>query len=147
MSDNDTTSGGSIDDLSIGDIDKELAAIDEKLNTIPADDFSERVDLHERHLELRTRAAELNADADRQRSTGDIEIEIQSLRQRIAAVQGVMIDTAVQDSEGNVPGPDQKDRSSSTMNREIADARGVPAMENQLRKLEGILADRDVNTD
>jgi len=147
MSDYDTSSSKSIDELSIGEIDKELAEIDEKLNTIPADDFSERVDLHERHLELRTRAAALNADADRQRSTGDIEIEIQSLRQRIAVVQGVMIETAVQDSEGNVAGPDQQDRSSSAMNREIADARGVPAMENRLRKLTRILADRGVNAD
>jgi len=142
MSDNDTSSNRSMNEMSIGEIDEELAAIDEKLNTMPADDFSARVDLHERHLELRTRAAELNADADRQRSTGDIEVEIQSLRQRIAAVQDVMIETAVQGSEGNVPGPDQQNRSSSAMNQEIADARGVPALENRLRKLEGILADR-----
>lgn len=142
MSEYGTSSSKSIDELSIDEINKELVEIDEKLSTIPADRFSERVDLHERHLELRTRAAEVNADADRQRSTGDIEIEIQSLRQRIAAVQGVMIEAAVQSSEGNVPGPDQQHRSSSAMNREIADARGVPAMENRLEKLTGILADR-----
>ena len=53
MSDNDTASGGSIDDLSIGEIDKELVAIDEKLDTLPADDFEDRVDLHQRHQALK----------------------------------------------------------------------------------------------
>ncbi|MEA3501353.1 MAG: hypothetical protein U9R47_01150 [Actinomycetota bacterium] len=69
MSDTETGSTGSIDDLSIGEIDKELAEIDEKLHTMPEEDFEARVDLRTRHNALKTRAAHLGADADEQRST------------------------------------------------------------------------------
>lgn len=147
MSDNDTPSSGSIDDLSIGEIDKELAAIDEKLDTLPSDDFVDRVDLHQRHLALKARAAQLNADADEQRSTADLQTEVTSLKQRIAAIQGDMIDTAEQDSEGNIPGPHPGESDPSVMNQEIADGHGAPALVNRLKKLQGILASRGVDTD
>jgi hypothetical protein len=88
MSDNDTGDHRSISDLSIGEIDRELVAIDEKLDTVPADDFGARVDLRTRREALRARAAQLNTDADEQRSSADIEIEIRSLEQRIAVISG-----------------------------------------------------------
>ena len=147
MSDNDTGSGGPIDDLSIGEVDKELAAIDEKLDTMPADDFEGRVDLRQRHHALRARAAQLHADADEQRSTADIQIEVQSLRQRIAVIQDEMIDSAEQGGEGNIPGPDQQDRSPGAMNRDIGDAQGAPEMVRRLDKLERILRERGVDDD
>jgi len=147
MSDNDTTSGGSIDDMSIGEIDKQLAAIDEKLDTLPADDFEDRVDLHQRHQDLKARAAQLNTDADAQRSTADLEAEVKSLKQRIAAIQGDTIDTAEQDGEGNIPGPNPAQSDPAVMNKEIEDGHGEPALVSRLNKLEGILASRGVNTD
>ena len=147
MSDNDTASSGSIDDLSIGEIDKELAAIDEKLDTLPSDDFVDRVDLHQRHLALKARAAQLNTDADDQRTTADLQTEVTSLKQRIAAIQGDMIDTAEQDSEGNIPGPHPSESDPGVMNQEIADGHGAPALVNRLNKLQGILASRGVDTD
>ncbi len=147
MSDNDTSSDGPINDLSIGDIDRELAAIDEKLDTMPADDFEGRVELRQRHQALRARAAQLSTDADEQRSSADLQTEVKSLRQRIAAIQGGMIDTAEQDAEGNIPGPDPSRTDPGAMNREIADGHGAPAMVSRLNKLEGILASRGVDVD
>lgn len=147
MSDNDTSTGGPIDALSIGEIDRELAAIDEKLDTMPADDFEGRVELRQRHQALRARAAQLGTDADERRSTADLQTEIQSLRQRIAAIQGGMIDTAEQVGEGNIPGPDPSRTDPAAMNREIADGHGAPAMVSRLNKLEGILASRGVDAD
>ena len=147
MSDNETASGESIDDLSIGEIDKELAAIDEKLDTLPSDDFVDRVDLHQRHQALKARAAQLNTDADEQRSTADLQTEITSLKQRIAAIQGDMTDTSEQDSEGNIPGPHPSESDPSVMNQEIADGHGAPALVSRLNKLEGILASRGVDAD
>lgn len=147
MSDNDTASGGSIDDLSIGEIDKELVAIDEKLDTLPADDFEDRVDLHQRHQALKARAAQLNTDADEQRSTADLKAEVTSLRQRIAAIQGDMVDTAVQTSEGNITGPHPGESDPRVMNQEIADGEGAPALVSRLNKLERVLASRGIAAD
>lgn len=147
MSDNDTGNSVSIDDLTIDEIDKELVEIDEKLSTLPADDFATRVDLRTRHEALQARAAHLNADADEQRSTEDIEIEIQSLEQRIAVIQGEMIDSAEQGGEGNIPGPDQKHRGPGALNREIGDAQGTPAMVRRMEKLKDILSSRGVDVD
>lgn len=145
MSDNDTGDNRSISDLSIGEIDRELVAIDEKLDTVPADDFGVRVDLRTRREALRARAAQLNTDADEQRSSADIEIEIRSLEQRIAVISGEMIDSGEQGGEGNIPGPDQQHRSPSAMNREIGDAQGEPAMVRRRDDLKAILRSRDVD--
>jgi hypothetical protein len=142
MSDNETSSAGSIDDLTIEEIDRELVEIDEKLDTLPADDFGARVDLRTRHEALQARAAHLSAGADEQRSTEEIQIEVGSLKQRIAVIQGEMIDSAEQGGEGNVPGPDQTHRSPGAMNREIGDAQGAAALVRRLDKLEGILRER-----
>ena len=133
--------------MSIGEIDKQLAAIDEKLDTLPADDFENRVDLHQRHQDLKARAAQLNSDADEQRSTADLQTEVTSLKQRIAAIQGDMVETAEQDSEGNIPGPHPGESDPGVMNQEIADGHGAPALVSRLSKLEGILASRGVDTD
>jgi hypothetical protein len=147
MGDNDTGDNRSISDLSIGEIDRELVAIDEKLDTVPADDFGARVDLRTRREALRARAAQLSTDADEQRSSADIEIEIRSLEQRIAVISGEMIDSEEQGGEGNIPGPDQQHRSPSAMNREIGDAQGEPAMVRRLDDLKAILRSRDVDVD
>jgi hypothetical protein len=142
MRDNETGSAGSIDDLTIQEIDRELVEINEKLETLPADDFGARVDLRTRHEALQARAAHLSAGADEERSTENIQIEVGSLKQRIAVIQGEMIDAAEQGGEGNVPGPDQKHRNAGAMNRDIGDAQGAAALVRRLDKLEEILRKR-----
>jgi hypothetical protein len=144
MSDIDTGSNKPISDLSIGEIVRELADIDEKLETLPADDFATRVDLRQRHLDLKARAAQLNADADEQRSTEDLMTEIQSLNQRITEIQGEFVDTSEQDGEGNISGPYQAQRGPSEMNQEIADAHGAPEMVARRDKLEWIVRGRGI---
>lgn len=142
MSDNDNSTDASIDDLTSGEIAKELAAIDEKLDTLPADDFSERVTLHQRHEDLRARAAELAADADPHRSTQDLQVEIQSLQQRLGRIQDEFIDVSEQSGEGNIPGPDSVNRSAAALNRDIAGAQDAPQIVARIEKLQGIIQSR-----
>ena len=147
MSDNDTTSNGPIDDLTSGEIAKELAAIDEKLETLPADDFAARVTLHQRHEDLRARAAHLAQDADAQRSTADLQIEIQSLQHRLGRIQDEFINVPEQSGEGNIPGPDLADRGAADLNREIANAQYAPQLISRIDKLQEILRSRGVDSD
>jgi DNA repair exonuclease SbcCD ATPase subunit len=146
MSDNDTTNDGSIDNLTSGEIAKELAAIDEKLDTLPADDFSERVTLHQRHEDLRARAAQLAEDADDQRSTQDLQVEVQSLQQRLGRIQDELIDVPEQTGEGNIPGPDSVHRSAAGLNRDMADAQDAPQMVARINKLQRIISSRDAES-
>jgi len=146
MSDNDTTNDGSIDNLTSGDIAKELAAIDEKLDTLPADDFSERVTLHQRHEDLRARAAQLAASADDQRSTQDLQVEIQSLQQRLGKIQDDFIDVSEQSGEGNIPGPGSVGRSAAGLNRDMATAQDAPQMVARIDKLQRIIASRNTKS-
>lgn len=146
MSDTDTTDG-SIEDLSSGDIAKELAAIDEKLETLPADAFAERVTLHQRHEDLRARAAQLAEDADAQRSSADLQVEVQSLQQRLGRIQDEFIDVSEQSGEGNIPGPDSVHRSAAALNTEIADAQHAPQLVARIEKLQEILRGRGVDSD
>lgn len=146
MSDNNTTDG-SIEDLTSGEIAKELAAIDEKLDTLPADDFSERVTLHQRHEDLRARAAQLAEEADDQRSTKDLQIEVQSLQQRLGRIQGEFIDVSEQSGEGNIPGPDSVDRSAAGLNRDMANAQGAPQLVARIEKLQRIIQSRSTGSD
>jgi len=145
MSDN-TTSDGSIENLTSGEIAKELAAIDEKLDTLPADAFSERVTLHQRHEDLRARAAHLAEEADDQRSTQDLHIEVQSLQQRLGVIQDEFIDVSEQSGEGNIPGPDSVDRGAAGLNRDVAEAQGAPQLVARIDKLQRIIASRDTGS-
>jgi len=145
MSDNNTTEG-SIEGLSSGEIAKELAAIDEKLDTLPADDFSARVTLHQRHEDLRARAAQLAEDADYQRSTQDLQLEVQSLQQRLGRIQDEFIDVSEQSGEGNIPGPDSVHRSAAGLNRDMADAQDAPQMVARISKLQRIISSRDTES-
>ena len=145
MSDN-TTSDGSIENLTSGEIAKELAAIDEKLDTLPADAFSERVTLHQRHEDLRARAAHLAEEADDQRSTQDLQIEVQSLQQRLGVIQDEFIDVSEQSGEGNIPGPDSVDRGAAGLNRDVAQAQGAPQLVARIDKLQRIIASRDTGS-
>ena len=147
MTDNDTTKNGSIDNLTSGEIAKELAAIDEKLDTLPADDFAARVTLHQRHEDLRARAAHLAAEADDQRSTEDLQVEVKSLQQRLGRIQNEFIDVSEQSGEGNIPGPDSVHRGAAGLNTEIADAQNAPQLVARIGKLQGILRSRGVDSD
>jgi hypothetical protein len=142
MSDNDNSNDGSIENLTPGDIAKELAAIDEKLDTLPADDFAERVTLHQRHEDLRARAAQLAEEADDQRPTQDIQAEVQSLQQRLRRIQGEFIDVPEQSGEGNIPGPDSVDRSAASLNRDMANAQDAPKIVARIEKLQRIIQSR-----
>jgi hypothetical protein len=142
MSTTDTADDGSIQNLTAGEIAKELAAIDEKLDTLPADDFSQRVTLHQRHEDLRARAAQLAAEADYGRSTQDLQLEIQSLQQRLHKIQGEFIDVAEQSGEGNIPGPDSVDASAAGLNRDMAQAQDAPQVVARIEKLQGIIDSR-----
>lgn len=147
MSDNDTTNGGSIENLTSGEIARELSSIDEKLDTLPADDFSERVTLHQRHEDLRARAAQLAADADYQRSTQDLQVEIQSLQQRVGRIQDEFIDVSEQSGEGNIPGPGSVDRSAAGLNRDMANAQDAPQIVARINKLQRIIASRSTDSE
>jgi len=142
MSDSTIDHGTSIDALSIEEIDRELVDINEKLETLPADEFASRVALHQRHLELKARAAELNADAGEQRTTEDLEAEVRSLDERISAIQHEFIDTPEQDGDGNITGPYERKRGPSKMNQEISEAAGATELIARREKLQKILSDR-----
>jgi hypothetical protein len=146
MRDNNNTSDGSIEDLTSGEIAKELAEIDEKLDTLPSDDFSERVTLHQRHEDLRARAAHLADDADAQRSTKDLQIEVQSLQQRLGVIQDEFINVPEQSGEGNIPGPDSVDRGAAGLNRDVAEAQGAPQIVARIDKLQRVIASRDADS-
>ena len=146
MNDIDATDG-SIEDLSSGDIAKELAAIDEKLDTLPKDAFAERVTLHQRHEDLRARAAHLAEDADARRSTEDLQVEVRSLQQRLGRIQDEFVDVSEQSGEGNIPGPDSAHRGAAGLNTEIADAQHAPQLVARIEKLQGIIRGRGVDSD
>jgi len=146
MSDTDT-GGSPIDALSIGEIDRELVEIDERLDTLPADDFEARVTLRQRRLDLKARAAHLSAGADEQRTTEDLMTEIRSLNQRIGAIQDAFVESADQDGESSISGSYHGQQGPSAMNREIADAQGARELVARRDKLEAIVRGRDAGAD
>jgi len=134
----------------MSDIDailRELAEIDEKLETLPADAFNERITLHDRQTELRAEVARLSAEIPADRPTADIEAELASLENRLAEIKGERIDVVEQSGGGDAAGAGAEGLGATGINWQIEQAEGAPAIRDRIKVLKDALRNRGVDPD
>ena len=120
-------------------ITKELAAVDDAICRLPDDAFAERYELLKQRDALREEAADLPHDWDAQRTTEELERELEVLQLHLDAIDDEQIDLVSDDGGGDV------DSSTFGLNQKIAAANDAAAIRERIVRLKGILADRRVD--
>ena len=127
----------------MSDLDRifsELSEISVRLMDLPEDAYDERAELEARREALHAEAAELRASIGDQRPTSEIETELHSLRERWHQIKSSQIDVVSQQGGSGL----ESSQSSGTfdINRQIAEGQGADELQDRIRHLEKVLADR-----
>jgi uncharacterized protein involved in exopolysaccharide biosynthesis len=125
---------------------KELAEIPKRLAALPDDAYPERIELQDRHNELRAEAAQLQAVATTEGSTTELTARLANLRQQRDAIEKTQIDEVAQ-AKGDFGGflESHKREEVSRLNRQIGESRGLPDLEAQIARMKRELVDRGVD--
>jgi hypothetical protein len=123
-------------------VNRELAEVVDALNNTPSDDFAARHALRTRQDELRELAAGFRVDADEQRSTEDLRIELAARESQINAIYGSGIDMVTQAGGGSGTGGSYTSAAEGGINRQVRDASGAGEVQARIARLREILADR-----
>ncbi len=117
----------------LGDLVKELAAVQDELLALDDDAFARRHELLKRQDELREQVAGLQVDPDVGRSRADLEAELEALRERLEAIRAQRIDPVVQAGGGD---SGWGNIGASQINRGIVDAQGGEAIKERIAQIE-----------
>jgi len=124
-------------------INRELARVVDALNATPSDDLAARHALQTRQDELRELAARFRVDADEQRSTEDLRIELAARQSQIDAIYGSGIDMVTQAGGGSGTGGSYTSAAEGGVNKQVRDALDAPKVMARMARLREILADRN----
>ncbi len=118
---------------------EELAQIREQLDGLPAEASEERSRLEQRREELHAAAAG-QAHAGDERPSGEIEVELTSLRERLEAIEASRIDVVKQHGGSAL----EASTGTGTMefNRQIEAGQGADELRERIRQLEAVLDGR-----
>jgi hypothetical protein len=132
-----------MDDL--GDLTRRLADVQIQLWDLPDDAFAERFELMEKQTALRAEAAQYATQLDDGRATEDLLVELGSLRQKLAAIEGERIDLVYQAGSGGSSSGEMGNLGGVAINKGIEDAMGLPKIKDRIGIIKGILTDRGVD--
>ena len=133
-------------DESVQDLDavnRELAEVVDALNATPSDDFAARHALRTRQDQLRELAAGFRVDADEQRSTKDLRIELAARESQIKAIYGSGIDMVTQAGGGSGTGGSYTSAAEGGVNKQVREASGAADVIARIARLREILASRE----
>ena len=124
-------------------INRELAKVVDALNNTPSDDFAARYALRTRQDELRELAAGFRVDADEQRSTKDLRVELAARKSQLDAIYRSGIDMVTQAGGGSGTGGSYTSGAEGGVNRQVRAASGAAEVQTRIARLREILAARD----
>ena len=134
----------------MNDIDaifRELEEIDEKLDSLPADAFNERITLRERKEELKAQAGDLANHSEALQPTDRLLDERTALLQKLDAIDAQGIDVVMQSGGGGAAGPGAEGLGATGLNRQIDQAQGGDQIRARVAEIDRILRDRGVDPD
>lgn len=125
----------------MSDIDaiySELEQIDEKLDSLPADAYDERITLQERKEELKTEAAQLADHSENLTPTDRLEAERSALIQKLDALGSEQIDVVEQSGSG------ADGLGATSIDREVDAAQGGDQIRARIAEIDRILRERGI---
>jgi small-conductance mechanosensitive channel len=122
-------------------INKQLEQIDEKLDTLPADAYNERITLRQRREDLKAEAAQLADHSEKLMPTDQLEAERSALLQQLDAIGSEQIDV-VEQSGGGAEG-----LGATSLNRQVDSAHGGDEIRARIAKIDEILRERGIDPD
>lgn len=131
----------------INAIFRELEEIDEKLDTLPADAYNERITLRERKEDLKAQAADLANHSEALQPTDRLLAERTALVQKLDAIGAQSIDVVMQSGGGGAAGPGAEGLGATGLNRKIDQAQGGEQIRARISEIDTILRDRGVDPD
>ena len=122
----------------------ELEAIDEQLDTLPADAFNERITLRQRKEELKAEVADLASHSDKLQPTDRLQAERAALRHKLDAIGSDYVDVEVLGGGGgeSVPGTEGPD--ATGLDHQIDHAQGADEIRARIVEIDAILRDRRI---
>lgn len=122
----------------------ELEAIDEQLDTLPADAFNERITLRQRKEELKAEVADLANHSEALQPTDRLQAERAALRHKLDTIGSDYVDVEVLGGGGGemVPGTEGPD--STGLDHQIDHAQGADEIRARISKIDAILRDRGI---
>lgn len=122
----------------------ELEAIDEQLDTLPADAFNERITLRQRKEELKAEVADLASHSDKLQPTDRLQAERAALRHKLDAIGSDYVDVEVLGGGGgeSVPGTEGPD--ATGLDHQIDHAQGADEIRARIAEIDAILRDRRI---
>ena len=131
----------------MSDIDpifRELEEIDEKLETLPADAFNERITLRQRKEELKAEVADLASHSERLQPTDRLLDERAALLRKLDAIGSDYVDVEVLGGGGGefVPGTGGSD--AGGLDRKIDHAQGADQIRRRISEIDAVLRERGI---
>jgi hypothetical protein len=122
----------------------ELEAIDEQLDTLPADAFNERITLRQRKEELKAEVADLASHSDKLQPTDRLQAERAALRHKLDTIGSDYVDVEVLGGGGgeSVPGTEGPD--ATGLDHQIDHAQGADEIRARIAEIDAILRDRGI---
>jgi len=132
----------------MSDIDaifRELEEIDEKLDSLPADAFNERITLRQRREDLKAEAADLANHSEALQPTDRLQAERTALLHKLDAIGSKGIDVVMQSGGGGAAGPGAEGLGATGLNRQIDQAQGGDQIRARISEIDTILRDRGID--
>jgi hypothetical protein len=122
----------------------ELEAIDEQLDTLPADAFNERITLRQRKEELKAEVADLASHSEKLQPTDRLQAERSALRHKLDNIGSDYVDVEVLGGGGgeSVPGTEGPD--ATGLDHQIDHAQGADEIRARISEIDAILRERGI---
>ena len=127
----------------LDEVNRELLEVIDALNNTPSDQFAARHALRTRQDELRELAAGFRVDADEQRSTQELRIELAARESQLNAIYGSGLDLVTQSGGGSRTGGSYTSAGEAGINSQIREASGGGEVTARIHRLREILAARE----
>ena len=126
------------------DITTKLADVQKRLLDLPDDAFAEKFDLLKERDALREEAAGYSETLDRNRTDGELQTELASLRSQAQSIEDQRIDLVMQAGSGGAMSGEMGNLGGTQINKGIEEAHGLPKIRSRIGIIKGILNDRGV---
>jgi len=124
-------------------LNRQLAAIQDKLIALPDDAFAERWELRKEQDELRKQATEFSYALYDDKFDDELLDELRALREQMKFIEKQRIDLVVQAGSGGAS--NMGNLGGVAINKGIDDAMGLPRIKAKIGHIKGVLEDRGVH--
>jgi len=130
------------EELTLEELNRRLAAIQDRLLELADDDFAEKFQLQKERDRLRDLAGRFAQDRDARRSTEELVAELEARRSALEAFRKQMTEGAKFASAGLTPGAWEGPADSTAINEAMKGAHDVEELMRRIAELEEVLVSR-----